>query len=74
MQEQNGNGQSVMRSEALANITSQAINLTIKDVFLTSLIIEDLTGEAIINPQVSDLLSFPILILINLSSRCETII
>ena len=61
MQEQNGNGQSVTRSEAIANITSQAVNFTIKDVFLTSLVIENLTGEAIVNPHVSNLLPFPTL-------------
>ena len=72
MQEQNGNGQSVMRSEALANITSQAVDFTIKDVFLTSLVIEDLTDEAIVNPQVSDLLPFPTLMLINLNYLSDT--
>lgn len=42
------------RSEAIANITTKSVNFTTKDVFLTSLVIENLTDEAIINPLVSD--------------------
>ena len=41
-----------MRSEAIVYITSQHTNFTADDVSLTSLIIEDLTEEAIVNPEV----------------------
>ena len=57
MQKQKRNGESLTRSEAIANITTKSVNFTTKDVFLTSLVIENLTDEAIINPMVSDLFS-----------------
>lgn len=41
-----------MRSEVIVNITSQPGNLTANDVSITSSVIEDLTDEAIINPEV----------------------
>ena len=37
-----------LRSELLANITSQMENFSTKDVSLASLVIEDLTKEAIV--------------------------
>ena len=43
-----------MRSEAIVNITSQPQNFTASHVSITTLVIEDLTGEAIANPEVCD--------------------
>ena len=41
-----------MRSEAIVNVTSRPQNFTASHVYLTTLVIENVTEEAIINREV----------------------
>ena len=52
-----------MRSEAIVNVTSQPENFTADDVSLTTLIIEELTREAIVNQEVRFLILMRVVIL-----------
>ena len=49
---QDNNGRPDIRSEAIVNITSQPTNFTASDVSITTLVIDDLTQEAITNMEV----------------------
>ena len=49
---QDNNGGPEIRSEAIVNITSQPANFSADDVSITTLVIDDLTVEAINNPEV----------------------
>ena len=49
---QHGSGTPEIQSEAIVNITSHSANFTADDVSITTLVIDDLTEEAIMNPEV----------------------
>ena len=63
-----------IRSEVIVETTSQMENLSIYDVSLVSLIIDDLTEDAVSNPVVSYTIKLLIIIIVDIMANIALIL
>ena len=57
-----------MRSEAIVNITSEPQNFTADDVSITTFVIQELTKDAIVNPEVCEVKTITVTVIIFIHS------